>query len=132
MRKQKQVIAAKPAAAHDLCYLTGDTNFTTPVTDMAVCDADPRLPKHASPRQVADGSITEDILKCHLKRIDTADYLPVVFNAMQLQRLYAAFPDGVCDWNRPGVGQRPPQSPLTFADGPGGRLLPPAPESHEH
>ncbi len=42
-RTQAQVIAAKPATAVDFCYLTGDTNFTTPVTDMALCDADPRL-----------------------------------------------------------------------------------------
>jgi hypothetical protein len=129
VRTQKEVIAAKPAAAHDLCYLTGDATFSTPVTDMAVCDADPRLPKHASPRQVAGGSIAENVLKCQLKRIDTADYLPVAFDAVQLQRLYAAFPDGVCDWSRRGVGQRPAQSPLTFVDGPGGRPLRDAPDS---
>ena len=52
-RAQAEVIAAKPATAFDLCYLTGDTTFSTPVTDMAACDADPRLAKHSSPRQVA-------------------------------------------------------------------------------
>ena len=55
VRTHAQVVAAKPAAAFDLCFLTGDPSFTTPVTDMAVCDADPRLQKHASPRQVAGG-----------------------------------------------------------------------------
>ena len=29
VRTQAQVIAAKPATAYDLCYLTGDPNFTT-------------------------------------------------------------------------------------------------------
>ena len=43
VRTHAQVVAAKPAAAFDLCFLTGDPNFTTPVTDMAQCDADPRL-----------------------------------------------------------------------------------------
>ena len=129
VRTQAQVIAAKPATAFDLCYLTGDVTFSHPVTDMAVCDADPRLVKHASPRQVAGGALAENILKCQLKPLDIADYAPVSFSAAQLARLHAAFPDGVCDWSEPGVGQQEAISPLTFAAGPGGRRLPPAPES---
>ena len=43
VRTQAQVVAGKPAAAVDLCYLTGDATFATPVTDKATCDADPRL-----------------------------------------------------------------------------------------
>ncbi|MFZ2650848.1 MAG: DUF6351 family protein, partial [Burkholderiaceae bacterium] len=124
VRSQRQVIAAKPSTAFDLCYLTGDANFTTKVTDMAVCDADPRLVAHASPRQVAGGALTEDILKCRLKPINTADYLPATFTAEQLVRLYTVFPDGVCDWSKRGVGQQAAQSPLTFAAGPGGKRLP--------
>jgi len=129
VRTQAQVIAAKPSEAFDLCYLTGDVNFTTPVTDMAKCDADPRLPKHSSPRQVAGGPLTENILKCQLKPLDASDYLPATFTAAQLARLYAAFPDGVCDWSKPGVGQQAAVSPLTFENGPGGEPLGPAPQS---
>ncbi len=129
VRTQQQVIAAKPATAFDLCYLTGDVNFATKVTDMAVCDADPRLQKHSSPRQVAGGPLAENILKCRLKPLNSADYAPVVFSSAQLTRLHATFPDGVCDWDRRGVGQRSAASPLTFADGPGGERLPPAPKS---
>jgi hypothetical protein len=135
VRTQEQVIAAKPALAFDLCYLTGDVNFATPVTDMALCDADPRLVKHTSPRQVAGGPLAEDILKCQLRPINTADYLPATFTAEQLTRLHATFPDGVCDWSQPGVGQQPARSPLTFVSGPGGRLLPAEPTtdpSHPH
>ena len=132
-RTQAQVIAAKPAdpalKAFDLCYLTGDTTFSTPVTDMAKCDADPRLAKHASPRQVAGGSIRENILKCQLKPLDPADYAPVAFSGAQLARLQAVFNTGVCDWSKPGVGQQEAISPLTFAAGPGGQPLPPAPVS---
>ena len=130
VRTQAQVVAAKPATAFDLCYLTGDVNFATKVTDMALCDADPRLQKHASPRQVAGGALTEDILKCQLKPINPADYSPATLSAQQLVRLYATFPDGVCDWSKPGVGQQRAISPLTFAAGPGGRRLRAAPMSH--
>jgi hypothetical protein len=133
VRTQAQVIAAKPTVplAQDLCYLTGDTTFSTPITDQAICDADPRLQKHSSPRQVAGGPLAENILKCRLRPINTADYLPVTFTAEQLNRLYATFPDGVCDWSRPGVGQQPARSPLTFAHGPGGRPLAPAPDTDD-
>jgi len=48
---------------------------------------------------------------------------------VQWERLQAAFPDGVCDWTRPGVGQQPAVSPLTFGGGPGGVPLAPAPEA---
>ena len=51
------------------------------------------------------------------------------FTPAQLARLQAAFPDGVCDWSKPGVGQQAAVSPLTFVDGPGGVPLPPAPVS---
>jgi hypothetical protein len=129
VRTQAQVIDAKPATAFDLCYLTGDATFSTPVTDMALCDADPRLQKHASPRQVAGGPLTENVLKCQLKPLDMADYGPVAFSDAQVARLHAAFPEGVCDWTRPGVGQQEAISPLTFAAGPGGQPLPPAPVS---
>ena len=129
MRSQQQVVAAKPAAAVDLCYLTGDTSFTTKVFDQAVCDADPRLVKHASPRQVAGGSIEENILKCQLRPLNAAEYAPATMSAGQLSRLNAVFPNGVCDWSKPGIGQQEAVSPLTFAAGPGGQPLPPAPVS---
>jgi hypothetical protein len=127
VRTHAQVVAAKPATAFDLCYLTGDVTFSTPIPDMAVCDADPRLAKHESPRQVAGGSLEENILKCQLKPLNPADYAPVAFTPAQWMRLNAAFPGGVCDWSKPGVGQQEAISPLTFAAGPGGVPLPPAP-----
>ena len=129
VRTQAQVIAAKPATAFDLCYLTGDTTFSTKVTDMAQCDADPRLASHASPRQVAGGALTENILKCQLKPLNPADYAPLALGGGQLARLQTVFAGGVCDWSKPGVGQQDAVSPLTFTAGPGGVPLPPAPVS---
>ncbi len=128
-RTQAQVIAAKPAAAVDLCYLTGDTTFATKVTDMALCDADARLVKHASPRQVAGGSLSENILKCQLKPLAFTDYGSIVFSAVQQSRLSVVFAGGVCDWSKPGVGQQDPVSPQTYKAGPGGTPLPAAPTS---
>jgi hypothetical protein len=129
VRTQAQVIAAKPSNAVDLCYLTGDPTFSTKVFDMATCDADARLARHSSPRQVAGGALAENVLKCQLRTPMRDDYAPVTFSDAQWARLNAAFPDGVCDWSKPGVGQQEAVSPLTFVDGPGGVPLGPPPAS---
>jgi hypothetical protein len=126
---EEKVARNRPAEAFDFCYLSTDTTFSTKITDPAVCDADPLLRPHTSPRQVAGGPVAEDVLKCRLKPIDARDYRPAVLSAEQLNRLRAAFPTGVCDWRRPGVGQQPAISPLDFSRGPGGRPLPPPPSS---
>jgi Tannase-like family of unknown function (DUF6351) len=133
VRTQAQVIGAKrttdPHVASDHCYLGGD--FTNPITDMVRCEdallGDARLKSHASPRQVAGGPLAENILNCRLKPLNSADYASVVFTSAQWARLQATFPDGVCDWSRPGVGQQEAISPLTFAAGPGGAPLLPEP-----
>ena len=129
VRTQAQVVAAKPATAFDLCFLTGDTNFTTPVTDMALCDADPRLQKHASPRQVAGGPLEENILKCQLKPLNPADYAPVAFTAAQWTRLQRCVPRRRVRLEQ--ARRRPAGSDLAahLRGGPGGVPLPPAPEA---
>jgi hypothetical protein len=127
--RAQKIARDKPAAAVDFCYLSADTGFTTKVFDKATCDADPLLKPYASPRQVAGGPRAEDILKCTLKPLDVAEYLPAVPSPTQLNRLEAVFPNGVCDWSQPGVGQKPAQAPETFEAGPGGKPLGAVPAS---
>src|SRR5207302_2617806 len=90
-RTQAQVIAGKPAAAVDFCFLLADTTFSTPVFDMSRCDSDSpqadglgRLAKRASPRQVAGGPLAENILKCQLKPLNSVDYSPMVLDSALL------------------------------------------------
>jgi hypothetical protein len=126
---QQQVIDAKPTSAVDLCFLTSDVTFSNKILDATTCDADPRLVPHSSPRQVAGGPLSENILKCQLRPLAPSDYAPVAFTATQLARLQAVFSSGVCDWARPGVGQTAPISPLNFKAGAGGQPLGPRPTS---
>jgi hypothetical protein len=126
---EKQVRRAKPGSAFDFCLLSDDVDQSTRVTDPAVCDADPFLRPSSSPRQVAGGSLSENVLKCRLQPLNQADYAPLVFSSAQWARLQAVFPDGVCNWNKRGVGQQPAVSPLDFSDGPGGVRLVKAPQS---
>jgi hypothetical protein len=65
-------------------------------------------PTHLPPRMVAGGPLTNDVLKCSLKPVDTADY-SVPLTPADLARAKAIFPDGVCDWTKRGVGQVPPK-----------------------
>lgn len=46
------------------------------------------------------------LLKCELKPIDVRVY-QALFSAEQSPRLKRIFPDGVCDYGKPGVGQVP-------------------------
>jgi hypothetical protein len=128
-RTAAQVVAAKPATAFDFCYLSTDTTLSTKVTDFTVCDRDPKLAIHASPRQVAGGARAENVLKCTLKPLALTDYTGITFTTAQQTRLNAVFSTGVCDWTKPGVSQQAPVSPQTYVAGPGGAPLPPAPVS---
>jgi hypothetical protein len=116
-----------PTDTFDFCYLTTDTTFADKLKDAVACDADQFLKPHTSPRQVAGGPVAEDILKCQLKPVDRADYTPATVTDAQLDRLKLAFPKGVCDFKKPGVGQEPAVSPLDFSAGAGGKVLPPPP-----
>ena len=87
------------------------------------------------PRLVAGAPNTADVLKCQLKplRRDDPDYEGITFTDAQWARLEAAFPTGVCDWSKPGVGFQPPVGDwLTFKDGPDGKPLGPAPVAENY
>lgn len=126
---EQKVRTSRPAEAFDYCLRSTDPTQSVKVTDQAACNADPLLNPEASPRQVAGGPRTEDILKCQLKPLDVTEYAPATLTAAQVARLQAVFPQGVCDWSKPGVGQQAAASPLTFRGGPGGQPMPAAPVS---
>lgn len=68
------------------------------------------------------------MLKCRLRPLDFRDY-PVTFTAADRKRLRAAFPGGVCDYSRPGVGQRAPIGTwLSYGDERTGTTPPTKPE----
>jgi hypothetical protein len=115
-----RIAAARPVAAFDFCAKPIDGTHSSEVTDFAICDADPALVPHSSPRQIAGGPVAENVLKCQLRPLNRADYNPAGLTDDQFNRLKAVFPDGVCDFTKPGVGQQPAVGPLDFSAGPGG------------
>ncbi len=95
-----KVVRNKPAGLVDACYtVTGQR-----ITDQAVCRQ--LYPLHANPRLAAGEPLAQDVLKCSLKNVDPRDYAHAL-TAAQLSRLRAVFPQGVCDYGRRGVNQKP-------------------------
>ncbi len=74
----------------------------------------PAVSRLPTPRLIAGAPPADDVVTCRHKPIDRSDYR-VTFRPAEHRRLAAIFPDGVCDWTRPGVGQQPLQDTwLTF------------------
>jgi hypothetical protein len=61
-------------------------------------------PVAGDPRRAAGQDLRATTAKCALVPLDRSD-LPDGFTDEHVQRLRAVFPDGVCDWSRPGVGE---------------------------
>jgi hypothetical protein len=112
-----KVIKNKPTWVKDTCWEADGTpheeRFTLAAD--AVCNA--LFPIYSTVRIEAGGPLSGDVMKCRTKRVDLDDYA-VRFSSTQKARLKAIFPDGVCDFSRPGVDQKPIKGTwLEFGDG---------------
>ncbi len=100
-----KVARAKPAELTDACWSRDDEPVRIgedQVRGSGRCEE--LYPSSPSPREVAGMPLASDIPKCQLKPIDPGDYR-VELTADEMDRLRGIFPDGVCDWSKPGVGQ---------------------------
>ena len=119
----QKIIEDKPADVTDRC-----TEGSVIEADLPgeACDAVVDL--YASPRIEAGMPFTDDVMRCQRKPLRAADYLPAVFTPDQWAQLQQTYPDGVCDYSKPGVDVTPTVPWLTYEGGPGGQPLgdPPA------
>lgn len=106
--QREKVLNDKPAAAVDGCFASSGQFIaeqqTLSPTPNSQCNT--LYPSWEVARLVAGGPLSLSIMKCQLKPIDARDYA-VTFNADELARLTRMFPNGVCDWSKPGVSQVP-------------------------
>jgi hypothetical protein len=105
-RPLDRIARARPADLVDACWSRDEEpqRVAEPMTRGAgQCET--LYPTAPSPREVAGGPLAADIIKCQLKPVDVADYTGP-FTSEELARLRRIFPDGVCDWSKPGVEQR--------------------------
>jgi hypothetical protein len=130
----QKVLADKPTDAVDACFVDpGAPEYGLPSTGQPVEITDPSkcatlYPHYGDTRTAAGGPETDDIIQCQLKPLKREDY-NVTFTDAEWAQLRSAFPSGVCDYSKPGVGQQPSTPWMTFAGGPGGEPLGPTPQS---
>ncbi len=105
--RAKKIAADRPADVADRCELD-------------FCEQE-LATRYGTPRQVAGGDELNEIVKCALGPLQR-EALGVALSDGQWARLQAVFPDGVCDWSRPGVGQVPSVTWLEYAKR-GGRVI---------
>lgn len=105
----RKLVTAKPADLGDACFSGIGQQLSR-----GLCP-DALVPVYGTPRTVAGDNITTDANKCQLKPLDRGSY-GVSFTDAQWAQLQAAFPDGVCDFSKPGVDQQPTVPWLKYAD----------------
>jgi hypothetical protein len=103
--KIERIVRAKPSDLVDGCWDHQGNRINEPLTFYGGrCNA--LYPTYPSPRMVAGEPAAQDVLKCQLRPVTASDY-KVTYSAGELARLKGIFPNGVCDWSKPGVGQVP-------------------------
>jgi hypothetical protein len=101
-----KIIQDKPGTLTDRC-----TNGAG--TDIPSWECDAVVASYGTPRMAAGGPLADDTLECQKKPLRKSDYA-VTFTADQWKALKAAFPQGVCDYSKPGVDQHGATAWLTY------------------
>jgi uncharacterized tannase-like protein DUF6351 len=95
----------RPSDLSDACWTPAGQKVVEPFSYQGTGTCEGLYPSFGDTRSVAGERLDESALKCRLRPLDFGSY-GVSFSADQQARLRAAFPDGVCDYTRPGVDQR--------------------------
>jgi hypothetical protein len=101
-----KVIRDKPSDLVDGCFKGTAFTAETQTLGSSGTTCNGLFPSYKFPRMQAGGPLAANIFKCELRPIDPADY-GVTFTAAEMARLKTIFPNGVCDWGKPGVSQTP-------------------------
>jgi hypothetical protein len=101
-----KVVRYKPAGAVDAYFDAQGVRHAEGLTLQGASEANRLYPFYSDPRVAAGGPLSVDVLKCQLRTPAQRDY-DVSFSPAQWARLRQVFPDGVCDYAKPGVGQVP-------------------------
>jgi len=102
----QKVVRHRPTDVSDACFRDDGTKIQETIVPGGANECSSLFPVFGDPRMAAGAPIDRDIVKCSLRDVD-ADNYPIQLEEHQLNRLRGVFPDGVCDWTRPGVGQSP-------------------------
>ncbi len=108
----EKILKNRPATVTDRCTNGGGEPMSPDTCDTIV-------ESYTSPRIEAGMPFTDDVMKCALKPLRRADLYPLQFSDAQWKQLVAVFPTGVCDYNKPGIGQQDTVAWQTYQDAAG-------------
>jgi hypothetical protein len=100
----------RPAELADGCWTPDGERVSEPRSYDGQGRCNKLYPPHGDPRLAAGGPLADNILKCTLKTLDAKDYKKTI-TSDQMSRLKSIFPQGVCDYSRPGVEQQLAKGP---------------------
>jgi hypothetical protein len=107
----QKIVTDKPADLGDTCWDGVGQKLTNTLCSSLV------VPIFGTPRIVAGDAISTDTNKCQLKPLNRDDdYGPTGFSDAQWARMEALYPDGVCDFSKPGVSQQKTIPWLSYQD----------------
>ncbi|NGY05852.1 DUF6351 family protein [Solimonas terrae] len=110
----QKIVADKPGDLTDECWDGAGQKLSNQLCSSLV------VPIFGTPRTVAGDAITTDTNKCQLRPLNrNDDYGPTAFTDDQWAQMEALFPNGVCDFSKPGVSQQGTIPWLTYQNSSG-------------
>ena len=125
-----KIIKDKPKGLSDECWDGNGKKLSNSLCPAGVVNV------AGTPRTVAGDPLTTDANKCQLRPLQRSDYHGITFTTAEWKSLQKTFPNGVCDYSKPGVDQQPTVPWLTYQNAKGqviygGKPLGGPPASHE-
>jgi hypothetical protein len=105
----RKLLDDKPKTLLDRC--TDGNGHDVPAAE---CDA--AVQAYSDPRLEAGMPMANDTIKCELRPLNRASYAPAVFTDDEWKTMQKTFPDGVCDYSKPGVARRATVPWQTYQD----------------
>jgi hypothetical protein len=124
---EEKVTDDRPASARDRCNskeVTEGFIEKVEISGETVCRSPLYEARFATARIVAGESAAADNMECQLKPLNRLEYGSIAFTEEEWATLKRAFPTGVCDFEKPGIGQQNTRPWQTYQDdGAGGAVL---------
>jgi hypothetical protein len=108
-----KIVRDKPSDLGDACWDGSGHKVSSGLCPPNV------VPVYGTPRMVAGDPITTDANKCQLRPLRRSNYVPIKFSGAEWSALRKLFANGVCDYAKPAVDQRPTVPWLTYQNGRG-------------
>jgi hypothetical protein len=111
----EKIIDDKPSDLQDRCSQIPGLELVALPGFGKICELDLVRTALGTPRTMAGGDDTGDVNACRLEPLRRSHY-GAAFTDAQWAQMQQAFPGGVCDWTKPGIGQQRTIAWQTYQD----------------